>query len=263
MSQVLVETITSQDPAIRNHPLKSLLEGMSVERILQECEGLERFRRSTDNLYQGVRACLFLFAAHRFHLQEAPGVARVGAIPFEGYVDLLERRFEPAIARFRQTLRRDGPNSAVLSALAEAYHHLGFQTLTDQVRRSVRGSRGNQWMFRVGHRADHPVRIRPELLHRAGGCPLYPILCERTPVRIDLSHATGTVQCVVSVDMDWLECMTFFDVQGRLVGQMDFAYHETLEDRPDPSTLPRIREGGVSVPDSLWFLTLAEERSAR
>ena len=42
--------------------------------------------------------------------------------------------------------------------LAEAYHRLGFQTLADQVRRSVRSVRGNQWMFRLGHPADQPLR---------------------------------------------------------------------------------------------------------
>jgi len=187
MSQVLVETITSGDPAIRNRPLKQLLDPLSVEEILVECEALERLRQTTNNLYENVRACLFLFAAYRFHLQEASGVSRVGLIPYEGYVDLLERRFEQAIARFGRSLRREGVNGTVCSALAEAYHHLAFQTLADQVRRSVRSSRGNQWMFRVGHLADHPVRIRSELLQRANG--LYPILCEKTPVRIDLSHS--------------------------------------------------------------------------
>ncbi|HOW17857.1 MAG TPA: UTP--glucose-1-phosphate uridylyltransferase, partial [Phycisphaerae bacterium] len=189
MESVLIQTITSPDPAVRNRALRGLLDAMPAEGILRECEALEEFRRSSDNLYERVRACLFLFAAYRFHLQEAPGVARVGTIPFEGYVDVLERRFEEAIAGFREAMRRDGPNGAIFSALAEAYHHLGFQTLTDQVRRSVRSSRGNQWMFRVGHRADHPVRIRPELRHRRPGCLLYPILCERTPVRLDLSHS--------------------------------------------------------------------------
>jgi hypothetical protein len=92
----------------------------------------------------------------------------------------------------------------VSSALAEAYRRLAFQTLADQVRRSVRNVRGNQWMFRVGHPADQPLRIRPELLshgdtdstegayrvtslhsQRLRGA----VLRERTPVRMDLSHS--------------------------------------------------------------------------
>ena len=52
------------------------------------------------------------------------------------------------------------------SALASAYHRLAFQTLAGQVRRSVRSVRGNQWMFRVGHPVDHPLRVRPELSRR-------------------------------------------------------------------------------------------------
>jgi galactokinase/mevalonate kinase-like predicted kinase len=184
---VLIETITSQDAALRDRSLTSLLAGMGTAQILEECEQLEQFRRTSENLYERVRACLFLFAAYRFHLQEAADVGRLGTVPFEGYVDLLGRRFEQAIGRFYQAMREAGPNGAICSALSRAYHQLGFQTLTDQVRRSVRGSRGNQWMFRVGHRADHPLHIRRELLARSG--MTYPILCEQTPVRLDLSHS--------------------------------------------------------------------------
>ncbi|NDC63908.1 MAG: UTP--glucose-1-phosphate uridylyltransferase [Planctomycetia bacterium] len=79
------------------------------------------------------------------------------------------------------------------SALAAAYRDLALQTLANQVRRSVRSLRGNQWMFRVGHPADHALRIRPELLARDGEAPgregLFPVLRESTPVRMDLSHA--------------------------------------------------------------------------
>ena len=183
----LVNAITTADPQVRNRSLAELLAGLSSGEILTECAALEAFRRGCDNLYQRVRACIFLSAAYRFHLQEAPGMRSLGHIPYDGYTDLLERRFEQAIGRFNAALQPE-PSAAVLSALAQAYRSLAFQTLTDQVRRSVRSSRGNQWMFRVGHRADHPVRIRAELL-RPGEGGLYPILHERTPVRLDLSHS--------------------------------------------------------------------------
>jgi hypothetical protein len=68
-----------------------------------------------------------------------------------------------------------------------AYHRLAFQTLADQVRRSVRNVRGNQWMFRLGHPADQPLRLRPQLLQRCSD-GTYPILREQTPVRMDLTH---------------------------------------------------------------------------
>src|SRR6202035_3272379 len=68
------------------------------------------------------------------------------------------------------------------------YKDLAFQTLANQVRRSVRSVRGNQWMFRVGHPADQPLRIRKELLQPAADGSL-PVLVETTPVRMDLSHS--------------------------------------------------------------------------
>jgi hypothetical protein len=80
-------------------------------------------------------------------------------VPFDGYDNLLKRRFEEAIDIFLAEPLDD----ANASALAEAYRRLGFQTLANQVRRSVRSVRGNQWMFRVGHPADQPLRVRGTL----------------------------------------------------------------------------------------------------
>ena len=76
---------------------------------------------------------------------------------------------------FLETQKKHGPSDGIASALAAAYHDLGFQTLANQVRRSVRSVRGNQWMFRIGHPADQPLRIRPELLHR-GTDETFPVL---------------------------------------------------------------------------------------
>ena len=149
---------------------------------------LEAFRHASDNLYERVRACFFLYAIHRFHLPAKPGCPINGRIPFEGYLHLLERRFEEAIALFLKQQAEQGPSDTLSSALASAYHRLAFQTLADQVRRTVRTVRGNQWMFRIGHPSDQPLRIRPELLERdAQGA--FPILRETTPVRMDLTHS--------------------------------------------------------------------------
>jgi hypothetical protein len=105
---------------------------------------------------QRVRALLFLHAIHRFHLPKLLAARKPGAIPFKGYSNLLERRFEEAIDVFLKH-----QSDAISSALAAAYQKLAFQTLADQVRRSVRSVSGNQWMFRMGHPADQPLRIRP------------------------------------------------------------------------------------------------------
>ncbi|HUW59548.1 MAG TPA: UTP--glucose-1-phosphate uridylyltransferase [Candidatus Bathyarchaeia archaeon] len=184
-----IETITSTDPALRDRPFRDLCSRMTPAELVKACAELDRFRRGAENLYERVRASLFLYAAHRFFLQECPEFPPVGKIPYKGFEDLLARRFEEAIDAFQGAGKASGPNAAVFSALAEAYHHLTFQTLTDQVRRSVRASRGNQWMFRVGHPGDHPVRVRPEMLERPNGTLLFPMLVETTPVRLDLSHS--------------------------------------------------------------------------
>ncbi len=91
------------------------------------------------------------------------------AHPVRGLYHLLKRRFEEAIAVFLAAQAAQGPSAAISSALAAGYRALGFQTLADQVRRSVRSVRGNQWMFRAAHPADDPLRMRPELLR--GGAP--------------------------------------------------------------------------------------------
>src|SRR5206468_3185614 len=47
---------------------------------------------------------------------------------------------------------------------------------------------GNQWMFRVGHPMDQPLRVRPELRQRVSANASFPVLKESTPVRMDLTH---------------------------------------------------------------------------
>jgi hypothetical protein len=186
--QSLISLITSADPSQRNRSLDDLCQGASVADLLAACAELEAFRRRSDNLYERVRALFFLYALHRFHLPLQPGLNPRALIPFRSYEHLLRRRFEEAIEALLAAQAEQGPSDTVCSALAAAYQRLGFQTLADQVRRSVRSVRGNQWMFRMGHPADHPLRLRPELLEPAADGTL-PVLRESTPVRMDLSHS--------------------------------------------------------------------------
>src|SRR5207247_7362032 len=137
---------------------------------------VQEFRGHSQNLYERVRALFFLYAIHRFHLPLKSGANAKGLVPFAGYEDLLQRRFPEAIAKFLAAMEAQGVNDAISSALAGAYYGLAFQTLSDQVRKSVRSIRGNQWMFRTGHPHDHPLRIRPELLVRASPDNPFPIL---------------------------------------------------------------------------------------
>ena len=84
----LAGIITAKDQDKRNRSLEGFARSASTEALLQECEALDRLRRENDNLYERVRALLFLHAIHRFHLPDKPGYATRGVIPFDGYEDL-------------------------------------------------------------------------------------------------------------------------------------------------------------------------------
>ncbi len=188
MISALLPLITSADPQARDRSFDELAAGLALPELLAESEHLDAFRRDSENLYERVRALFFLYALHRFHLPARLEAGRSGLIPFHGFENLLARRFGEAIDVFLASQREHGPSDALCSALATAYHRLAFQTLADQVRRSVRTVRGNQWMFRTGHPKDQPLRFRPELLRRAEDGS-FPLLCEQTPVRMDLTHS--------------------------------------------------------------------------
>ncbi len=184
------EVLTSSDPAVRNQSLDQWARETPARGLLDECAELEALRRESANLYERVRALFFLYAIHRFHLPEKLGASGRGSglIPFRGYEQFLQRRFSEAIEAFLAMQAREGPSDGISSALSASYYRLGVQTLADQVRRSVRTVRGNQWMFRMGHPLDQPLRIRPELLRKSADGS-FPILRELTPVRMDLTHA--------------------------------------------------------------------------
>ena len=131
----------------------------SLAELWHACDELDLFRRASDNLYERVRALFFLSAIYRYYLPEKLPAA-YGLVPFAGYVHLLHRRFDEAIDEFLAAAADGEATDTLCQRLAVAYHQLAFQTLADQVRRSVRSVRGNQWMFRVGHPGDHPLRVR-------------------------------------------------------------------------------------------------------
>ncbi|MBS1871955.1 MAG: UTP--glucose-1-phosphate uridylyltransferase [Acidobacteria bacterium] len=181
--------VSSGSAQVRNRSLDAFCRAASAETLLAECEDLDRHRRGSANLYERVRTLFFLYAIHRFHLPYKPGIRSRALIPFHGFEHLLKRRYQEAIDIFVAEQARAGASEAVSSALAAAYRGLAFQRLAEQVRRSVRSVRGNQWMFRTGHSEDYPLRIRRELAEPAGPEGAFPILHEATPVRMDLTHS--------------------------------------------------------------------------
>lgn len=256
----LVRIITAADPAVRNRSLDAFCRSATARQLLAECAALERFRRQNDNLYERVRALFFLYAIYRFHLPRVLAQPGPGYIPFEGYTNLLRRRFEEAIDLFlaAQDPKR-GPTDALASALAVAYHALAFQTLADQVRRSVRSVRGNQWMFRTGHPADHPLRVRPELYApEARQQGLFPILHEATPVRLDLSHSGWSD--IFFLGMDFPEGARVLNIS------VDLSVHGSGSAGPQPPIetyfrvidQPLLRLVSVDLGTSAEIATLAE-----
>jgi len=252
----LVEIITSTDPQIRDMSLDAFCRRASLSDLLTQCARLETFRHESDNLYERVRALFFLYAIHRFHLPLKPGMHARSLIPYEGYALLLQRRFEEAIEVFLRTQQRDGPGEGIASALAQAYHNLGFQTLADQVRRSVRSVRGNQWMFRIGHPADQPLRVRRELLTPSAE-GLYPILFEATPVRMDLTHSGWSD--IFFLGMDYPEGARVINVSIDLaVRGRDPAPRPPVEAHLRVIDAPVLRLASVDLGQAVEITSLAE-----
>lgn len=183
-----IETIVSGDEAVRNRPIEELVSGLDAEALWSVCLELDAFRRSADNLYERVRALFFAYSICRFFLPPLIAGKPPGRIPAAAHNHLLDRRFPEAIDELLASTKDVVPDDAHASALAQSLYQLGLQNLADQVRRSVRSVRGNQWMFRCGHPATHPLRIHPALLEREPDGP-FPILHEQTAVRMDLSHS--------------------------------------------------------------------------
>ena len=187
MSVRVTDIIEATAPAVRDLAIERWCADRPAAELLAACTELDAYRRRETNLYKRVRALFFLAAIHRYHLPARTGFPRTGRVPYDGFSRMLERRFEEAISGFLRAQAAQGANETLSSALAAAYHALGFQTLADQVRHTVRSTRGNAWMFRLGHPLDQPLRMRPELLRTGGDAPP-PVLRERTPVRMDLTH---------------------------------------------------------------------------
>ena len=189
MGHPLIEAILAQSQEAKMGLLERFCRAANFAELLDAARVLHEFGLDTKtNTYHRVRALLQASAIYRFYLPERPELASTGRIPYQGHELILGCRFNEAIETFLAAAAANGINDPLSSALAVAYHGLGFQLLAAQVQRSVRSTRGNRWMFRTGHALDYPLRLRSELLTRdAKG--RFPLLVEQTPVRLDLTHS--------------------------------------------------------------------------
>ena len=252
-----IQTITSTNPEIRNRSFSSLCIKLTVKEQLHYFKELDDFRKTTPNLYERVRASIFLYAGYRFSLMENREIPVVGKIPVEGFENLLKRNFEKAITVFQEQLYNKGADSNLLSCLAESYHQLTFQILADQVRKSVRSSKGNQWMFRVGHYDEHPLKIHPRLLQREKNEVLFPLLQEKTPVRMDLTHSGWSD--IFFLGMDYPEGARVINVSVDLgVYGRDNEIKPPLESYLRVITEPLIRITSLDLKDSKDITELSD-----
>jgi hypothetical protein len=169
--------------------MEELVRGRGTAGLLASLEALERDRSGESSLYRRVRGCAYASALCRFHLQDDPGLAHGAPVPAAAWRDRLDRRFDRAIAGLWEAVRREGPGRMLLSELGAAYRAALFGDLARQVQASVRASRGNRWMFRCGSLREYPLRLRSVLRTPDPGSGLFPVLEERTPVRLDLTHS--------------------------------------------------------------------------
>ena len=184
---LLTEVITARDAETRNRSLDALCRAATLEDLLAECEALDRFRRSSDNLYERVRALFFLYAIHRFHIPLRSGAGARALIPFAGYTNLLKRRFEEALEIFLAAQAAAGP-AQPLERLGGGLPFAGFS--------DAGGPGAAQRALGARQPVDVP-RPRIRKTRRCAFAPnssarrrrLFPILGEATPVRMDLSHS--------------------------------------------------------------------------
>ena len=224
------------DPRLQSLVEGNAADGTSFEALCRAsdrdgletmAEAFESFRRESGNFYHRVRAIFFLEAIHRYFLPPHYPADTTGTIPYEGHELCLSRRFEEAIAIYLDHQRSQGASDALSSALASAYHGLAFKTLAQQVQKTVRKVKGNQWMFRTGHPSDYPLRLRPELVRTGGARGVYPVLREQTSVRMDLSHAAWSD--IFFLGMDYPEGAKVLNIS------VDLGVHGR-----DTSTLPPV-----------------------
>ena len=188
MKHPLIEAILAPSQTAKMGVLEQFCGASSYDELLDAARTLHDFSHDAKtNIYHRVRALLQTSAIYRFYLPKCEELSATGRIPYQGHELVLGCRFNEAIDAFLSAARTSGMSDPLASALAVAYHGLGFQMLAAQVQRSVRSTRGNRWMFRTGHALDFPLRLHPELLNRDSN-GRFPLLVEQTPVRLDLTH---------------------------------------------------------------------------
>lgn len=189
MTNQLIETIITDDAALRNRSVNSLLRNKKIGELLKIAEDLEAFRVSSVNLYHKVRASLFLSVIYRFFLQTDENVTQTGIIPIQGIRAAFNREFEKSVEIYSKEIRDNSLNAALCSAIADAYYQLSFKYLLDQVKQSISHCRENFHLFNINDLSIYPYSVPAELTTPDDVTGLYPVGLDASPVRLDPSHS--------------------------------------------------------------------------
>jgi len=188
MSNILIETIVSNDESVRNRSIDSLLHNLDTDDLIAYARELESFRSSSDNLYHKVRASLFLSVIYRFYLDH-PGNAVPGTIPFKGVALAYDRNFEEALDVYLGEMEKSGGNPALFSAIADSYYKLSFQYLLDQVKKSISQCTENHHLYHISNLDAYPFSVPSVFIEPDKETGPYPVGMDASPVRLDPSHS--------------------------------------------------------------------------
>jgi len=142
--------LSRRRPAVRNQSLDAVCRAASVTELLPSAPNWRRSGIAAKIFTNASAPCCFFMPSTVSSAAEA-GSSR----PDADFVSRLHASVCNAGSRRRSPLfskaqAADGRPTR-FPARWRGYQRLALQTLADQVRRSVRSVRGNQWMFRMGH----------------------------------------------------------------------------------------------------------------
>lgn len=186
-SNPIIATITSDDPEIRDRTAEELLAGRPAVELIRLAVEVDRFLWRSKNLYQRVRACLFLWAIYRFFLPAA-GPACSEPLPAAAGRMLKSGNWTGALRLLRPLIKQAPPEPA-RSAAAEAYYRLAFDLLLDQVHDSISRTEGNRELFQLSRIDRYPLQVPPIYTTPDPQTGLCPLGSDRCPVRIDPCHS--------------------------------------------------------------------------
>ncbi len=190
MFNELINTIISEEEALRNRSINFLLQDKNKDNLLNIAKELEEFRKTSNNLYHKVRASLFLFVIFRYHLEKNNEITQHGQIPLEGVKAAFDRDFEQSIEIYlKKIIHNNKHNCAIFSAIADSYYKLSFKYLLDQVKLSISNCNENYHLYNIHGLDNYPYSVPVELTTPDVKTGLYPVGMDVSPVRLDPSHS--------------------------------------------------------------------------